>query len=529
MARVGEVGVKAPIALRPYQSEAVDRVRAHIRAGVRRILVVAPTGAGKTVLFAFILSEAARRDRRALVLAHRRELIDQTYDKLLGSGLPPESLGVIMASDRRRNPGALVQVASVDTLRNRAKPRADIVVIDEAHRALADTYEKISAEYPAAVHLGFTATPWRTDGRGLGRLYDELVVVASIPELVGDGFLVPTRVYSHPHKPDLSKVRTTGGDYNLDDLARLMDDGVLLGDLVEHYRLRGGDAPAFYFAVSVDHSKHIAETFNAAGIPAAHVDGNTPGDERAAALEGLRSGRFKVVSNCGVFTEGTDVPNVKVIGLVRPTKSRALAFQMAGRGMRPSSTGPACIVLDHAGVVQAHGHPMEPQDYSLEDAKKKKGTGVASTKTCPTCGLELPAGVTRCECGHVFERAEREALTEVPGQLVEIAPRMPIPLDPEREREEYRVLLQKAVERGAHSPMAYAAAVFTKRFNRRPDPKVIAGLEGAVAPRPPPKPMPEWLQRQLGKLPEQPAAPWTQPAAEPQPTEAHAERVWIEL
>ena len=211
------------ISLRAYQLDAVERVRAEIRAGVRRVLIVAPTGSGKTVLAAHIMARAAVTNRRVLFVAHRRELIDQCYRKLVDSEVG--KVGVIMAGDPRRNPGASVQVASIDTLRHRAKPLADLVIVDEAHRSLAKSYRELSAMYPGAVHLGLTATPFRADGSGLGDAYNALVLVASPKELIAEGFLVEPVVFtvSEQELPDLSSVRIKGGDYDERALAKAVD------------------------------------------------------------------------------------------------------------------------------------------------------------------------------------------------------------------------------------------------------------------------------------------------------------------
>lgn len=208
------------IALRPYQVEAVERVRAAIRAGKRRILLVLATGGGKTVVAAHVVSSAVAKSRRVVFVAHRRELIRQTFAKLVRNGLPPDLVGIVMAGVEsrpadlfahdvsalrddelwgalaRRRPTAPVQVASIDTLRNRQRPAGDLVIIDEAHRALAKSYRDLTEAYPDAVHLGLTATPYRADGRGLGELYEDLVVVASPRLLIEQGFLVAPRVFT---------------------------------------------------------------------------------------------------------------------------------------------------------------------------------------------------------------------------------------------------------------------------------------------------------------------------------------------
>lgn len=261
---------------------------------------------GKTVLFARLVAGACAKISPSLILAHRGELLEQTWRKVEDAGVPREQLGMIWASDRRANARALCQIASVQTLVRRRPPPAKLVVIDESHRALSESYLQLVAEYPDAVVVGFTATPWRLDGKGLGQLYEKLVVVATVPELIEQGFLCKPRVFSHPTKPDLSGVKLKGGDYDERALAKAVDTKVLIGSIVEHWQLHAQGARTIAFAASVEHSKNIAQAFIDAGIPAEHVDGETPADDRAAILARLASGETRVISNCSLFTEGFD-------------------------------------------------------------------------------------------------------------------------------------------------------------------------------------------------------------------------------
>ena len=299
----GREGRTAPVRLRPYQQAAIDALRARVSAGVRRIVVVAPTGSGKTTIAAHLIARALERGSRALFMAHRRELIGQAYSRLADLGVPEAQLGVMMGADPRRRPGAPVQVASVDTLRNRAKPRADVVFVDECHRSLSKTIRDISACYPDAIHIGLTATPFRADGSGLGDVYDDLLLVASPRQLIDDGHLVEPRVFTVPANalPDLSAVRVKRGDYDQRALAEAVDSKTLVGNLVEHWMRHARDVRTVAFAVSVAHSRHIAEQFKAAGIAAEHLDGDTPTGERDAMLARLESGETRVVANCGVL------------------------------------------------------------------------------------------------------------------------------------------------------------------------------------------------------------------------------------
>jgi superfamily II DNA or RNA helicase len=315
-----------------------------------------------------------------------------------------------------------VQVASIDTLRNRPKPPAEVVIIDEAHRALAKSYRDLAAHYVDAVQLGLTATPYRADGKGLGSAYQELVVVASPRQLIGEGYLVAPHVFTVPQEalPDLAGVPIKGGDYDESQLAAAVDRTHLVGNIVEHWRKHAGGIRTVAFAVSVAHSKHIVARFQEAGVAAEHLDGTTPGSERDAILARLDSGATQVVSNCGVLCEGWDQPAVKCAILARPTKSTGLYLQQAGRILRPWQNTQA-IILDHAGCAHEHGLPDDDREFSLEGRPKRSrgggGSAVAAVRTCGSCYAVVSALTRVCpSCGNelVGNPEERD------GALVEM-------------------------------------------------------------------------------------------------------------
>lgn len=475
------------IPLRPYQVEAVERVRDRIRAGARRILLVLATGGGKTVVASNIVASARAKSKRTLFVAHRRELIRQTFAKLVRNGLHPDDVGIVMAGVEsrpadlfadetlparddelwsklaRRRPHAPVQIASVDTLRNRERPGADLVIVDEAHRALAPSYVKIRDAYPKATHLGLTATPYRADGRGLGETYEELVVVASPSLLISEGFLVAPRVFTVPagKLPDLGSVRVRGGDYDAEELARAVDQAKLVGDIVEHWQRHAPGVRTVAFAASVEHSRHIAARFVEAGVPAEHLDGETPAEERDAILRRLERGETLVVSNCGVLCEGWDQPSVKACILARPTKSTGLYLQQAGRILRPYQGQPA-VILDHAGCAVEHGLPQDDREFTLDARPKKKraASDLPPAKTCEQCYAVVPTATRVCpECGFEWPAPEREPIAEEAGQLVEVAPATP---------EEKRAFWDGLVAtRGGRKP-GWVFHRFVERFGTRP-------------------------------------------------------------
>lgn len=408
------------ITLRPYQADAVERCRAALRA-VRRVLLVAPTGAGKTVIASHVILRAHERQRRVLFFAHRRELINQAVDKLVKAGIPTTQVGVLMGADKRQRPSAPIQVASIDTWRNRERPPADLVIVDEAHRSLSPTYRDATAHYgeQGAVVLGMTATPYRADGRGLGDVYEALELVANPRELIDAGFLVEPRVFSGG-MPDLAGVHTRRGDYVESELAARMNVSGLVGDIVGEWLRRAEGRRTVAFAVDVAHSKAIRDAFLAADVPAEHLDGSTPTAERDAILARLERGETLIVSNCGVLCEGWDQPAVKCAILARPTKSTGLYLQQAGRILRPWE-GLGALILDHAGNALAHGLPQDTREFSL-DAAKRVANGAQPTKACSECAAVVALGVRECpECGHAFEAAEPTApVVKAPGQLREV-------------------------------------------------------------------------------------------------------------
>lgn len=432
------------ITLRPYQLEGVEQIRSHLREGARRNVLCLPTGAGKTIVAAHIAQSALTLGSRTLFVAHRRELIRQPFCRFVASGIDPQQIGIIMAGVSvgpcsmfaptddastwtalaRRRPHAPIQIASIQTLSRRALPEADLIIIDEAHRTLSKSYLDLLAHYPNAVVLGLTATPTRTDRRGLNEAFQRLVVVAQYRDLVEIGALVAPKIWTVDNLPDVSRVKTKGDDYDPTQLDEAMNRQELVGDIVDHWKRRGNNAPTFAFAVSVSHSRRIAEQFAAAGIKAAHVDGSTPVAERDAIFAKLARGDLRVVSNCDLACEGTDVPCVKTIALARPTQSLRIHLQQCGRGSRPHESGLPFVILDHAGNCIVHGEPQMDRAWTLEPQAKKKDTAPMS-KRCPGCNSVVPVTTSICpECSFAFGvggggAAERE-ITERAGELVEL-------------------------------------------------------------------------------------------------------------
>lgn len=384
--------------LYPFQAGMLARIATEIAAGHRRILMVAPTGSGKTVLAAAIIRDAVSRAQHVLFVDHRRELTKQACQKIHNVGIDH---GVIQAGFPTR-PAAPVQVASVQTIHARAirsramdLPPSDLIIVDEAHHARARTYERLIEAYPNAIVVGLTATPCRADGKGLGNVFDALIETATVADLIAAKYLVPTKVFA-PVRPDLSGVRVERGDYAEGALAERMNTAKLVGDIPEQWHRLAERRPTVIFGVNVAHSVHIRDEFRRSGVLAEHIDGQTPLEERDAVLAKLASGQIEIVTNCQVLTEGWDCPEVSCLVLARRTKSLGLFRQMAGRVLRPSAGKTDALIIDHSGAVFQHGFVDDPIDWTLSEDRRAENRAHSARGT-----YSAPALTTCLECSAV--------------------------------------------------------------------------------------------------------------------------------
>lgn len=351
------------IKLRDYQQALIRLVFSKWQAKDRKLLMQLPTGGGKTVILSAIARNFYQRQEPILVIAHTEELIFQLRDAL--ESVCGVTAGVIKAGVKA-NLDRLIQVASVQTLRNRELPAAALVIIDESHHATAKTYRQIIEAYPDAYILGVTATPCRTDGSGFDDLFDALVSITNPRELIEQGHLCDYKLIASPQAISTKGIKTTGGDFNNRELADSVDVVELAGNLIGVYKVYAIGKKCVVFAINCNHSKAIAQRFRAAGIPAEHLDGETPEDERKAIIERFRTGETLVLCNVNIVTEGFNLPNIEAVQVARPTKSLSLWLQMVGRGLRPSEGKDHALILDHTDNFARLGMPDANHIWLLE-------------------------------------------------------------------------------------------------------------------------------------------------------------------
>jgi DNA repair protein RadD len=462
--------------LRPYQVDVLGEVDRTVATGQRRVLLVAPTGSGKTVIAGRLIRNTVDRGQRVLIFAHRREIIGQTSNKLFAESVEH---GIIQAGF----PPHLhlpVQVATIQTLAARTRsrrlelPPADMVVVDEAHHAPAQTYRKVIESYPDAVLIGLTATPCRGDGRGLGDIFGVIIECPQVAELTAAGHLVPAVIYAPAERLDLRGVRVEKGDYVEAQLAARVDRDELVGDIVTQWHRHAEQRRTVVFATGVAHSMHIAREFERAGVRAEHVDGATPKDERDAILARLASGETQVVSNCMVLTEGFDLPVMGCIVLARPTKKMGLYRQMIGRALRPAEGKANAIVLDHAGSVFAHGFPDDPVEWTLSsdrraaspkhEARLRSGHS-SRLLECSQCGALRVAGEKCRHCGFLPRRPS-EAIPFRDGDLGRVDRNRHAAVTNHDRARWHAMLTAIALERG-YKP-GWAAHKFKDKFGEYP-------------------------------------------------------------
>ena len=344
--------------LRDYQQEMKLRLFKEWELH-RSVMVQMPTGTGKTHLLAAIVREFLRgSSSRVWIVAHRRELVDQIEETVSRHGMSKE--------DGR------VRVMSIQWLsRNRKSmdEEPDLIVIDEAHHALAETYRILWENYPEARKLGMTATPCRLNGKGFTDLFDSLITSWTVAEFIGKGWLssfdyVSIRANSREQRLiDSLKKRGADGDYQVKEMNEVLNRETSIGRLYESVERYARGKKGIVYAVSIAHARRIAACYSAHGLEAVAIDSRTPASERRELVEDFRRGKVKVLVNVDIFSEGFDCPDVEFVQLARPTLSLAKYLQQVGRGLRKSGDKESCMLIDNVGLHRIFGLPVRERDW----------------------------------------------------------------------------------------------------------------------------------------------------------------------
>lgn len=393
-----------------YQEMLINRAYMSWSKGNKNIVLVAPCGAGKSVMIAEIVKRAADKGNVTLFLVHKKELTEQIQNTL-------ESWHVNMN---------YVDIAMVRTYLNRINRGADVrkpalIITDETHHSPAKSYKDIYEHFGDVPRLGFTATPIRLNGGGLGNEYDDLVQGVTVRWLIDNKRLADFKYFA-PLSIDMDSLKTDSfGEYTKASIGKALKKygKDIHGNAIDSYRKFADGQKAICYCYSVEFSQLMADRFVSAGIPAVHIDGKTDKKERDSIIERFRSGEIKVLCNVDIVSEGFDVPDCSVSILMRPTASLTLYTQQAMRCMRYKK-GKTAIIIDHVGNYIRHGFPDDIHEWSLSPKKESKSE--SDIYTCETCfAVWRKSEGRRCpECGTEKTVSARNPKKEISDDIIEV-------------------------------------------------------------------------------------------------------------
>jgi DNA repair protein RadD len=443
----------------------------------KRVLGCAATGFGKTITSSYITKAAAEKRNRVIFTVHRENLVTQTSGAFREFDIQHGFIAAGMPYHRE----APVHIASIDTLKRRLAQVEvpGLLVVDEAHLAKAKGWQQVIDYYTArgAKVLGNSATPSRLDGQPLSDLFDFMVQGPPVRWLMDNGFLSDYEYYA-PDTPDMSAVKKEIGDFAKKAAGEVMDRPKLIGSVVAHYKRVARGKRAVCFAMNIAHSEHLAAEFRLNGVPAAHMDGNTPSAERKRILNDFADGKIMVLCNVELVTTGfdlsaqvgRDVP-VECVILCRPTMSLALYLQMVGRALRRKPY-PA-IILDHAGNSSRHGFPDDDREWDLEGDVNGKGKGAEGPLppiTCEGCFRQIrrPAPDVCPYCKKALKKPPAPVKVDEEGELVLVTDDMKSAMRAQRKQEDQAAksmhdLVALAAKRGHRNPMRWAAQEWSRQ------------------------------------------------------------------
>jgi len=400
--------------LRSYQIEAIQKLRQSIASGHKKVILCAPTGAGKTVIFSEMCRSAIEKGKTVMIITDRVELLTQSGGALNRLKILPEYIQAFTTHLNRYS----IYVAMVETMYRRLNQpeylalfkRLDLIIFDEAHK---QTFTKLMPFVNSnAVVIGATATPYRQGNQeSLDKHYTDIVNVVDVQDLIEQGYLAKPSYFGV--QVDLQGIKTVAGDYDPNQVSAIYSASQIYKGVFKNYKRLANGKKTLVFCSNIASSKELCAEFTTHGVPIMHVDASTSPVERQNALDWYKVTPDAVLSNVGLFTTGFDEPSTECIILYRATKSVPLYLQMCGRGSRTANGKDSFMILDFGNNVLTHGFWDDPRDWTLKKQEKKAG-GVAPVKLCKDCGALIPNVARACVfCGCVIPKTEREVIAEL--------------------------------------------------------------------------------------------------------------------
>lgn len=377
--------------LHPYQKKLVQQTRKELANGKNSVLIQSPAGSGKSVVIAEIVRLTVKKGGHVLFMVHRKELVEQITNSFKENDVDLSHCTIMTVGRVKNRLGKL--------------PKPTLIITDETHHSLAKTYRNIYKHYSDVPRIGFTATPWRMNGKGFRDVYDSMVMGPSVKWLISNKYLAPFKYYSVNLVNSDKLKKSSTGDYT----NKSMDEAVgktIFGDVINTYKKVANGQQAIVYAHSVEYSQIVADSFNQAGISARHVDAKTPSTKRKQIMTDFKAGKIKIICNVDLISEGFNAPDCSTVILLRPTASLVLFVQQSMRSMR-YKPGKVATIIDHVANYSRFGLPDDDFDWTLDDREKKRNgrkDDAPAIKTCDRCFRVVPAQSKICPfCGFEFE------------------------------------------------------------------------------------------------------------------------------
>jgi superfamily II DNA or RNA helicase len=446
------------IKLRPYQQDLFDKTTNAFKQGYRKVLVESPCGSGKTILLTKMADMAQKNGKTVWFILPRQEIMEQTFETFERCGVPLNTVHI----------GMIITMANHLT----ELPKPDLIIYDECHISVSNTYNKISNTFPDAFIVGATASPCRTDNRPLGDLYETIVHGVTVRWLIDNHYLAPFDYFSVV-LADLTGAETDK-EYDTTKASELLMTSAIYGDIINNWQKFANDMQTVVYCCSIAHSQKTAEIFNNAGISAMHFDGKTSKAERKRIVDDFKDGKFKVLVNCDLISMGFDMPDIGCVVMLRPTQSASLYIQQSGRALRYKPNKKA-VIIDMVGNYNRFQLPDEPYEWSLtQSAKKRKefnDDGTLSIRQCENCFRCFKTAPKCPYCSYEYKVKGRElkAIQDVELKRIQAVEKE----EQEKQRKDnrreqgmcktYQELYELAKKRGYKNPSGWAYFIMKGR------------------------------------------------------------------